>query len=216
MPLVLHIVSWSAWAPGVESRAAWERGDAPDPAVQIIPEVKFIDAMTRRRLGRLARMTLQVAYAAVGTHTGPLRMVYASQHGDLRQTLSLLTALAQQEPLSPTAFGLSVHNAIPGIWSLLRKDHSAVTAIASGAQTFYAGLLEAALQSQERPEQPVLYVYADDEVPSPYNQQTRPLMPQAIALVLGQPAEQVLNFPQQQELADMSAFVRRFLVGKRS
>lgn len=223
MTLPLPIAAWSAWAPGLESQAAWLQGRQPDPTSDVIPEVKFIDAMTRRRLGRLARMTLQVAHDVVGeqektkgTQSASMRMVYASRHGDLHQTLTLLTALARQEPLSPTAFGLSVHNAIPGIWSLLRKDHAAVTAVSAGAQTLYAGLLEAALQAQEVPGQSVLYVYADDRITSPYCQQMAPIIPQALAIRLHYSEQSGTIFPpaaaKSEVFSDVFSFVRNLLV----
>jgi hypothetical protein len=212
MEATFPLRAWSAWMPGLESRAAWlEHATQPLPAAasDAIPAVKFIDAMTRRRLGRLARLTLQVAHEATCDLPPdlPLRLVYASRHGDLLQTVNLLSALAQNEPLSPTAFGMSVHNAIAGMWSIQRQDRSAASAISAGERTLHAGLLEAVLQWQEQPEQPVLYLYADDAVPQPYALQTAAVIPQALALVIGNPVQQSCRMPNEKQCADVAACV---------
>ncbi len=217
MDFQFPLLGWSAWMPGLESRAAWLSG-ASEPLAEVnseansaaVPAVKFIDAMTRRRLGRLARLTLQVAHEATCDLPPdlPLRLVYASRHGDLHQTVNLLSALAQNEPLSPTAFGMSVHNAIAGMWSIQRQDRSAATAISAGARTLHAGLLEAVLQWQEHPDQPVLYLYADDAVPQPYALQTAPVIPQALALVIGNPTQSQCHLPDEKQSVDVAACIR--------
>jgi len=214
MDISFPLLAWSAWMPGLESRAAWLSAAsqlAPTVLTDAVPEVKFIDAMTRRRLGRLARLSLQVAHEATLDlpPTLPLRLVYASRHGDLRQTVNLLSALAQNEPLSPTAFGMSVHNAIAGMWSIQRQDRSAASAISAGAQTLHAGLLEAVMQWREHPDQAVLYLYADDAVPQPYALQAPALVPQALALVIGAPAAQSLVLPAAEDLPDVPASLHR-------
>ncbi|TAK91865.1 MAG: 3-oxoacyl-ACP synthase [Burkholderiaceae bacterium] len=205
--------AWSAWMPGLESRAAWlQHASMPSPEADTdaIPAVKFIDAMTRRRLGRLARLTLQVAYEATCELPVdlPLRLVYASRHGDMRQTINLLSALADDEPLSPTAFGMSVHNAIAGMWSIQRQDRSAASAISAGESTLHSGLLEAVLQWQEQPDQLVLYLYADDAVPLPYALQIPAGIPQALALVIGNPPLQNCRLPGVEQCRDVVSSVQ--------
>lgn len=213
----LPIAAWSAWAPGFETRAAWFEAKPVSNTKSSIPDVKFIDAMTRRRLGRLARIALHVAHDCLhqvvpADSVQSVATVYASRHGDLRQTLNLLVTMAQDEVLSPTAFGLSVHNAIPGIGSMLRHDRSATTAIAAGADSFYMGLLEAAMQWQTQPESWVLYIYADEDVPEPYRQQIDPVPPQAIAMLLGGQSPIAINLPEKNEIVDVFDFVRNYLI----
>ena len=116
----------------------------------------FVPAMLRRRLGMLAKMTLQVAQECA--HDVPeVRFVYASRHGELKRTTMLLESICAKEELSPTLFGLSVLNASPGLFSMLQKNHAPATAISAGVSSFACGLLEAALQFAEKPQQPVLY-----------------------------------------------------------
>lgn len=123
--------------------------------------------MLRRRLSRLARMSLKVAHDCA--HDRPsVRFVYASRHGELQRTTTMLAGLADAEELSPTAFGFSVLNASAGLFSIVRQDKAPATAVSAAAESFGYGLLEACLQLAEHPDQPVLLVYADEPVPEIY------------------------------------------------
>ena len=130
-------------------------------------ELNFIEPMLRRRLSTLARMSLKVAHDCA--HDLPsARFVYASRHGDLNRTTAMLDDLAAGESLSPTAFTMSVLNASPGLFSILRHDMAPTTAVSAAADSFVYGLLEACLQLTENPESPVVIVYADEPVPTVY------------------------------------------------
>lgn len=140
------IEQWRAWAPGLESEddwRAWCRQPFAPADLTVQPDVSFLPAMQRRRLSRLARMAMSVAWplAAEGEQ---LPMVFASRHGETPRTLALLQDLARGEPLSPTQFSLSVHNAIIGQWSILRGDTSEMTALAAEGDGLEHAALEAA------------------------------------------------------------------------
>ena len=122
--------------------------------------------MLRRRLDRHGRMALATAWpCAEGLSSVPL--VFASRHGDLDRTLELLSALAEGETLSPTAFSLSVHNSTAGLFSIARSDRAAATAVAAGADTLSMGLMEAANLIADGKDA-VLFCYADDMPPPAY------------------------------------------------
>lgn len=97
-----------------------------------------------------------------------VRLVFASQHGELGYTVSLLRALAAEELLSPATFSLSVHNAAAGLFSILRADRSESTALAAGEETFGHALMEGFCQLDADPRRPVLVVYADGPFPEEY------------------------------------------------
>ena len=149
----LPVTRWCAWPPAPDDVAA--------------PDVRFVDASLRRRLGPLARMMLHVAGACAQGITG-LRLVFASQHGELGYTVALLRALAACEPLSPTLFSLSVHNAAAGLLSTARADRAESTAVAAGEETLGYALLEAHCQLAAEPSRPVLMVYGDAPLPDEY------------------------------------------------
>lgn len=178
------IEQWRAWAPGLETADAWRTWCAepflPD-LVDAQPDVAFLPAMQRRRLSRLARMAMSVAWPLVSDGE-QVPMVFASRHGETPRTLALLQDLARGEPLSPTQFSLSVHNAVIGQWSILRGDTSEMTAVAAEGDGLEHALLEAAgLLADGAPA--VLLVITEESPPDLY----RPLVddvPFAYALAL--------------------------------
>lgn len=150
------------------SIAQWKAWDGAAPEnINGKPDVGFIEPMLRRRLSPLARAALHTAHACAGDLPS-VRFVYASRHGELDRTLELLQALAQNEDLSPTTFGLSVLNANAGLYAIARQDHAPATAIAAGPETFAFGLIEATARAENEPGSPVLYVYADAPAPAPF------------------------------------------------
>jgi hypothetical protein len=136
------------------------------------PDVSFVEPLLRRRLSSLTRMTLRVAYDCAHDLPG-VRFVYASRHGELARTTTMLEALSNQEALSPAVFSMSVLNASTGLFSMLEKNTAPATAISAGRATFAYGLLEACMQLKEHPEQAVLYVYADEPLPAVYGERER-------------------------------------------
>ena len=145
--IALRIAAWRAWAPSLTDDAAWqawarEPGTPADQGEQ--PDCAFLPPMQRRRLSRMARMTLETAWPLCGDDE-QLPLVFASRHGETQRTYALLGDVADGQPLSPTSFGLSVHNAIAGQWSILRGQRGEASAIAGEADTFEHAMLEAAM-----------------------------------------------------------------------
>ncbi|MGP0171790.1 beta-ketoacyl synthase chain length factor [Pseudomonas sp. NCHU5208] len=164
-----QIEGWRAWAPGLESMDDWRAWcNAPKvvPDDQQQPDVSFLPAMQRRRLSRLARMMFHVAWP-LADEQGALPLVFASRHGETPRTLAILGELAKDEPLSPTQFSLSVHNAIIGLWSILRNDTSEMTAMSAAGDGLEQALLEAnGLLAEGAPA--VLLVIAEELPPDLY------------------------------------------------
>ena len=164
-----HIEQWRAWAPGLDSDEAWQAWSREPVHVadgDAQPSCDFLPPMQRRRLSRLARITLHAAWPLCGEGE-QLPFVFASRHGETPRTYALLSEVAEQQALSPTQFGLSVHNAIAGQWSILRGQHGESVAIAGEADTFEHAMVEAAaLLSDGAPS--VLVVMAEEYPPEPY------------------------------------------------
>ncbi len=142
--LKFSIAAHAAWAPGITTPQQWDRwaeaptriGDGPDPALRAMP------AMLRRRAGFLGKMALEVAYACLGERVD-VPTVFCSRHGEVTRAVELLTELARGEALSPTAFGLAVHNASAGLFSIARADRANHIALAGGQATIEHGVVEA-------------------------------------------------------------------------
>lgn len=94
-------------------------------------------------------------------------MVFASRYGDAARSVEMLAELAREQALSPTVFGLSVHNAIAAMVSIARGERGNVLAVAAGAASAAAALVEAgALLADGAPE--VLVVCYDAALPGAY------------------------------------------------
>ncbi|MGA7817843.1 beta-ketoacyl synthase chain length factor [Caballeronia sp.] len=124
-------------------------------------DISFIEPIVRRRLSSLSRSALKVAHDCVA-ELDRVRVVFASRHGELRRTTEILRAISTGEPVSPTAFSLSVLNAMTGIFGIARGDRSPASAVSAGAETLGLALLEAHAQFAVDPDWPVLVVYADE------------------------------------------------------
>lgn len=142
------IVDWAAWAPGLSERSQWLGwADAPyPPQGEDTPALAEIPAMQRRRIERLGRMAIQAAcWCEDGQGAdSQVPLVFASRHGDVARSMDLLGALASDQPLSPTGFGLSVHNAIAALYSIARGHRGNYLALAAGQATVETACLEAA------------------------------------------------------------------------
>lgn len=163
------VSQWAAFAPGLESPQAWaDWARAPWlPAGEGVPALAEMPAMQRRRLERLGRMALQVAWQVQPEAGDAVPLVFASRHGDITRTFGMLQGLARAEPLSPTHFGLSTHNAIVAQYSIARGFGGNYLAVAGGMESAEAAVTEAlGLLADGAPE--VIVVQGDDLVPADY------------------------------------------------
>lgn len=168
MALTFSILDWKAWTPAHNTQ----------------PDVSVIPAMLRRRLSPLGRAAMSVIMPLAQIH-GAMPLVFVSRHGDLNRTLGLLQDLATGEPLSPTAFSLSVHNATAGLFSIQQGMTGNIIAISGGAEELVPALLESlGVCTAQAPQ--VLCVFCDEPPPAIYQPQVdQPVQPYALALVLG-------------------------------
>jgi len=158
------VVSWAAWAPGCEDAEAWlDWARAPEPlAREGHPNADFLPAMLRRRCSPLARIMLATAYASCPPEErAQVRTVFASRHGNINESIPLLDRLADEQPISPTKFSHTVHNAQAGLYSIAAGNRQASSSIAAREDTFACGYLEALTHLQRDPARHVLLVTAD-------------------------------------------------------
>jgi hypothetical protein len=159
------IARHAQWAPGLDTSEAWAHwAQAPyriestgEPAVRAMP------AMLRRRASFLGKMALEVAYACLEGRSG-VPTVFCSRHGEVARAVALLQDLVRGEPLSPTAFGMSVHNAIAGMLTIARSDQASHIALAAGAGSVEHAVIEACgLLADGEPQ--VLLIVCDSALP---------------------------------------------------
>jgi len=151
-----------------------------------LPELKSVEPLLRRRLSPQGRAALAVADLCA-PEAGRVRVVFASQHGELARTLGLMESLRPEDPdgPSPTSFALSVLNSTPGIYSIARKDTSPAVAVSAGPESCWCGLLEAALTASQE-SSAVLLICADAPVPAIFRQGVPDPAPiRALAVLVG-------------------------------
>ena len=155
---------WSAWSPGREDAPAWRRWCADPVALEPggCPEARFLPPLIRRRCSPLARIALTTAFACCGEEDlERCSTVFASRHGNINESIDLLDRLAERQPLSPTAFSHTVHNAQAALFSLAAHNRHSSSSLAARADTFACAWLEALALLERAPERPVLLVTAD-------------------------------------------------------
>lgn len=143
--IAFRVTGWGAWAPGLESVEEW-RAWARQPIVpkgEAMPALEKVPAMQRRRIDRLGRAAIQALGDCRLPEDAGQPLVFVSRHGDVARSHALLEALAGQQALSPTQFGLSVHNAIAALNSIVHGERGNYTALAGGSASVETALVEA-------------------------------------------------------------------------
>ena len=126
--------------------------------------LKAIPPMQRRRLSPLAKLALNSALNLLQHHQVDY-IVWASQFGDEEKTLNILKDILQGEFPSPTQFSTSVHNAIAGLYSILKKDDTISTSLSA---TWSEAIIEAYAFLKTHPAKKALVVYYDFPIPNVY------------------------------------------------
>ena len=172
------IESWAACAPGVDTPQRWSQWAAAPWLPEGEPQVALaaVAPMLRRRFAPLGRLAAQAAIDLAGDAAARLPddtdlsdnpTVYASRYGETGRCLELLADQARGDALSPTAFGLSVHNAIGAMIALTRGDRRNSSAVAAGRATAAAGVVEAVALLDDGAASASLVVY-DSPLPAGY------------------------------------------------
>jgi hypothetical protein len=151
------------------------------------PAPALLSPNERRRAPESVLLALGVAEAAcsmAGREPRSLPNVFACAYGDLAINDYLCAELARAPlDLSPTKFHNSVHNAAAGYWTIASGCMHSSSAVSAGAQTFGAGLLEAALFACSEGT-PVLYAVYDTAASGPLVDAVESKAPFGAAFVL--------------------------------
>lgn len=166
---------WPQWACGKLNAA-----DLPD----VKPELAFMPPMQRRRLSLPARLFFQAANEVL-PHGEHCPSVFMSHDGEMARSFDLWLGLLRDNEVSPTSFGLSVHNALAGQFSMWRNDMSEYTALSARCDGLETAVAEAsALLAEGAPR--VLAVCVDEPLPEHFTVTPiqRPPFAYALALLL--------------------------------
>jgi len=157
------IRNWSAWAPGLTCREDWQHWH--DHQAFVEAEKAAIPAQVpkilQRRLSPLARAVFNAADSCIDSEKS-LPIIFSSAHGEVNKSLAMLKSMQKGEEVSPTAFSLSVHNAISGLFSMAYGNHQEITVIAPGQDGIAPAFIEALGLLQEGHADEVLIVLYDE------------------------------------------------------
>ncbi len=149
--------NWSVWPPldkEVDEQLIQQQ------RLSVLPK------MLKRRLSPLARIVFTAAIPCLQENK-QVPTVFSSTHGELAKSLKMMEMIEAGEDISPTAFSLSVHNAIAGLFSIAFNNQTESTVVAAGEEGIAAAFIEAAGILQEGAEQ-VLIVFYDEPLPQFY------------------------------------------------
>ncbi|MBK0095294.1 beta-ketoacyl synthase chain length factor [Erwinia sp. S63] len=189
MKLAYTLVDWHAIAPGHSTADEWQSWAGQPSALDVtlpIAKPQFLPMMTARRLSAGSRAAVECGLALLARQSVGA-IVFTSRHGELERNLRILTALKDQQALSPTDFAMSVHNSAVGSLTIASKQPLVSSSISAGMDSFQQGLLEVTALHQAGYAQ-VLLVDFDGVVPAFYQtwlpEIDRFNAPYAVALVL--------------------------------
>ncbi|MCF7529240.1 beta-ketoacyl synthase chain length factor [Neisseria lisongii] len=151
MSISFRITRWHAASARLntpEHWQAWAKGELDAATLpESRPDLAFLPAILRRRLSPAARLMFDAAHQVTeGVHCPT---VLVSHDGELNRSFDLWQTLLKEHSVSPTSFGLSVHNALVGQWSMLQGDTSEHTALAARESGWELAFLEAAAMLEE-------------------------------------------------------------------
>lgn len=190
------IAAWQASSNKIATPEQWQQWARDPDSVADFPEHKppltFLPAIQRRRLSPAARLVCDASWDLAERHPqSPL--VFASHDGELNRSFELWLELMRTDTVSPTSFGLSVHNALAGQWSMLRKNMRESTALAVGDDGIESALAEVCALLADSAES-VLLVIADDPLSLEYSVKAiRAPFAYALAMVITQGNDYTLS-----------------------
>jgi hypothetical protein len=188
MKFALNIIDWNARAPGLSEAAQWLAwAQSPYTIDPTAPQAKLTELpmMTARRLSSGSKLAVECGLAMLRHHAIDA-VLYTSRHGELERNYRILTALANEQAISPTDFAMSVHNAAVGNLTIAAKQPIVSSSLSAGRDTFQQGLIEVMCLLQAG-YQRVLMVDFDGTLPDFYHSALQPQMPAwpyATALVI--------------------------------
>lgn len=187
----LYIESISSWSNSGSEQAETEGKIQTKSSAW--PKLAFVPAMQRRRLSPFAKIALYTAEKALSgiseqaetESSDQVDIVFSSRHGDLHKTAELLTELTNDNDISPTGFSTSVHNAVPGLYSILKQNKQSINAVSAGKDSFFYGIVDAYARLKSGRTNKFLVVHADRELPELYAEYKDELqIDHAVAMVI--------------------------------
>jgi Beta-ketoacyl synthase, N-terminal domain len=187
-PITFTVRAWSAWSPERVTRDSWMAWAGQPVVAGAAATPAPLPLGLRRRVSPVGQR-MMAACLDCGDAVKTARYVFASRHGELTRTVSIMESLAAKELPSPADFSLSVHNALAGLLSIHTRNTAGHTALAAGPDTFSYALIDAIGGLADEPGRPVLVCFGDDVMSGPFARFSGDDqgLPMVLALVLATP-----------------------------
>ena len=151
------------------------------------PKLEWTEAIFRRRLSQLTKMTVQVA-RDVFEKSGAdkkTKIVFLSFRGELEREFKVNKTLIQENSILPAAFSLSVFNAAIAQATIALGLKGGYNCVFPSGADFASGFLAAAAPVLAGTEENIVFIYADENVPDYYKEFLKgPNEPLALAALL--------------------------------
>ncbi|MGR9115337.1 MAG: beta-ketoacyl synthase chain length factor [Gammaproteobacteria bacterium] len=178
------LIKWAIWPPS--------KDDNEQDLVRQEALLASVPKMLKRRLSPLAKTVFCAANQCIDDNSvAAVPAVFSSTHGELSKSFTMMEMLEAGEEISPTAFSLSVHNAIAGLFSMVWQNKMQSTVVAPGEEGMAPAFIEA-LGLLEEGAQQVLLVFYDEPIVSFYPTEPYQLATDqrcALALLIGKSGE---------------------------
>ncbi|MDP8033762.1 beta-ketoacyl synthase chain length factor [Pasteurella atlantica] len=183
----INICNWRMVSNKILSPEDWQLGEYhwikhSDNWDDFQPKLAFLPPLKRRRLSPATRLFFEAAWDLVAEDPN-IPVVYASLNSEINRSFALWQELLKEGDISPTSFSLSVHNALIGQWSELRKVTQEMTALCALKDNLETAIMEAYLMLNEGAEK-VLVAVCEFPLDEQYNVQPISRLPFGYALAL--------------------------------
>lgn len=141
----------------------------PNENLSATPKLEFTDAIFRRRLSDLSKMTIQVVhdFFQTGIDRG-IKIIFSSKRGEIVREFKINKTLIQDGEILPASFSLSVFNAPIALATIAENLRGGYSAIYPSQGKFSDAILAAVAPILCGREKQIAFVYAEEFVPEFY------------------------------------------------
>ena len=160
----------TAWAPGLVSNDDWKKwahGEKSIEKTNGTPKLEYTDALFRRRLSQISKMTIQVVHDVLEKSQCPkdTPQTFISCSGELAREFAVSKTIVEEKSVMPASFSLSVFNTPIALASIALKLHGGYSAVFPSKGNFRSAFEAACAPVLSGTEKAAILVYAD-ELPS--------------------------------------------------
>lgn len=156
----IYITNYAVYKPSPENPAE-------------MPKLEYVDALFRRRLSQITRMTIEAVHALSGDDDGvsqlsQMKLCFASFRGEIARQLKINKGLVEDADVMPAPFSLSVFNTPPAAATIALGMKAGYTAVYPAEDDFKGAFLSAASAVLCGSEKNVVFAFADEKIPDEY------------------------------------------------